>query len=205
MDLQHSLVEFDLGFAWCIHGNMNIAPNQAGFLRFPLPHWLPIFRCYSARVSLTLASLRIFPILESTLMCVPAGTASSVQACPAISVAGRFPYTGLDRFRLQTHQRLTQAIKMDIEFDWDPARARENEKKHGISFREGATAFADRLSYTIPDPDHSVGEQRFLLLGLTTNARLVVVSHVERGDRIRLISVRPASSRERMDYEQNQP
>ncbi len=102
------------------------------------------------------------------------------------------------------HLRLTHAIKVDIEFDWDPAKARENEKKHGISFREGATAFADGLSYTIPDPDHSAGEQRFLLLGLTTNARLVVVSHTERGDRIRLISARPASSRERMDYEQNQ-
>jgi len=89
---------------------------------------------------------------------------------------------------------------MGLEFEWDPAKARENEKKHGISFREGVTAFSDPLSYTIPDPDHSVGEQRFLLLGLTANARLVVISHTERGDRIRLISVRPASSRERMHY-----
>ena len=138
-------------------------------------------------------------------MCVPAGTPVGVDGCPASSGAERFSYVSLSRFPLQTHQRLTQVIKMDIEFDWDPAKARENEKKHGIAFREGATAFADRLSYTIPDPGHSVGEQRFLLLGLTTNARLVVVSHTERGDRIRLISVRPASSRERMDYEQNQP
>jgi uncharacterized DUF497 family protein len=81
-----------------------------------------------------------------------------------------------------------QAVKMGIDFEWDPVKARENEKKHGISFREGSTAFADRLSYSIPDPDHSIGEQRFLLLGLTTNARLVVVSHTERSGRIRLIS-----------------
>ena len=93
---------------------------------------------------------------------------------------------------------------MGLAFEWGSAKARRNLKKHGISFREGATAFADMLSYTIPDSEHSVEEQRFLLLGLTSKGQLVVISHTERSDRIRIISVRAASSRERKQYEQNQ-
>ena len=92
---------------------------------------------------------------------------------------------------------------MSLEFEWDLLKAQENEQKHGISFHEGATAFADSLSFTIPDPDHSVREHRYLHLGLSSKGRLVVVSHTERGDRIRIISVRQASKREHRQYEQN--
>jgi hypothetical protein len=84
----------------------------------------------------------------------------------------------------------------------DPAKAASNETKHGVSFSEAATAFGDPLSITIPDPDHSVGEARFILVGLTYLGRLVVVAHVEDHDTVRIISARPATSAERRSYEQ---
>ena len=88
-----------------------------------------------------------------------------------------------------------------LNFEWDPAKAASNLKKHSVSFEDAATAFADPLSLTISDPDHSDDEQRFLLVGLTVSQRLVVVSHTARSDRIRLISARLADRRERRDYE----
>ena len=93
---------------------------------------------------------------------------------------------------------------MALDFEWDQFKSRQNTKKHGISFREGATAFADRLSYTISDPEHSIGEHRLLLLGRSSSGRLLVISHTERGDRIRIINVRRATNRERKHYESNQ-
>ena len=90
---------------------------------------------------------------------------------------------------------------MPVEFEWDAAKARANARKHGVSFEEAASAFYDALSVTIPDPDHSAGESRFLLIGLTVKNRLVVVAHTDRDDRIRLISARRASRRERRSYE----
>ena len=94
---------------------------------------------------------------------------------------------------------------MSLDFEWDPSKSLQNIKKHGVSFREGVTAFADKLSYTIADPEHSKGEYRFLLLGLGSSGNLLVVSHTERGDRIRIISVRRATRRERNQYEQSKP
>jgi uncharacterized DUF497 family protein len=92
---------------------------------------------------------------------------------------------------------------MSLEFEWDPLKAINNKRKHGIAFMEGSTAFSDPRSITIPDPDHSVFENRLLLLGLCEPGRLVVVSYTERSDRIRIISVRYASKRERKFYEQS--
>jgi uncharacterized DUF497 family protein len=92
---------------------------------------------------------------------------------------------------------------MGIEFEWDPAKAEANLRKHGISFEDAATAFFDALSLTVPDPLHSEGEARLVLLGLTSTNRLVVVVHVDRGARIRLISARPATRKERRQYETN--
>ena len=89
-----------------------------------------------------------------------------------------------------------------LHFDWDPAKAFSNEKKHGVPFPEAATAFADPLSITIPDPARSVGESRFILVGLTYRGRLVVVAHVETEEAIRIISARPATKAERGSYEQ---
>jgi len=91
---------------------------------------------------------------------------------------------------------------MSLQFTWDPQKAATNLRKHKVGFPEGATAFADPLSLTTPDPDHSVGEGRFVLIGQSERRRLVVVAHVERGDLIRLISARPATRRERKIYEE---
>ena len=67
-------------------------------------------------------------------------------------------------------------------------------RKHGVSFREAASAFYDTLSTTRPDPGHSEGEARYVLLGMSSERRLLVVCHTDRGARLRIISVRPASS-----------
>ena len=91
-----------------------------------------------------------------------------------------------------------------LSFEWDPSKAESNERKHGVTFSEAATAFGDPLSLTIPDPEHSVGEARSVLVGLSFQGRLVVVVHVERGDSIRLISARLATRVERRAYEEKQ-
>ena len=90
-----------------------------------------------------------------------------------------------------------------MHFEWDPEKAAENERKHGVSFDEAATAFADPLSLTIADPDHSGQEDRFILLGQSFRGRMLVVVHTEREDRIRLISARLATRRERRSYEED--
>jgi len=88
-----------------------------------------------------------------------------------------------------------------MEFEWDDAKARVNLRKHGISFGDATSAFYDALSVTILDPDHFAGEHRFLLIGVTLAGRLVVVSHTDRGRRIRIINARRATRRERTTYE----
>ena len=90
-----------------------------------------------------------------------------------------------------------------MDFEWDREKAAANLEKHDVSFEEASTAFGDPLSVSIGDPGHSRDEERFLLLGLTFTGRLVVVSHTDRGERIRLISARLASRRERRVYEQD--
>jgi hypothetical protein len=77
-----------------------------------------------------------------------------------------------------------------------------NAEKHGVTFDEAATAFRDPLARIFDDPVHSSGEHRELLVGHSRRARLIVVSFAERGDRIRIISARNATKRERRDYEQ---
>jgi len=91
---------------------------------------------------------------------------------------------------------------MALEFEWNAAKARSNLAKHGISFEEAATVFADALSFTIPDPDHSLLEARFVTMGRALAGKLLVVVHTERGDNIRIISARRASRRERKSYEE---
>ncbi|MDZ4258617.1 MAG: BrnT family toxin [Gemmatimonadales bacterium] len=92
---------------------------------------------------------------------------------------------------------------MDLEFEWDPRKAAANLRKHGVTFEEAVSAFADPHSITIPDPDHSIDEDRFILIGRSAMERLLVVVHLERGDRIRLISARLAARRERRTYEED--
>ena len=93
---------------------------------------------------------------------------------------------------------------MALRFTWDARKAAANLRKHGVEFSEATTAFDDPLSITIPDPSHSLGEQRFLLIGLTQRGRLVVVAHAERGSDIRIISARAATRSERQAYEEDQ-
>jgi len=89
-----------------------------------------------------------------------------------------------------------------LKFTWNKGKASANLAKHGVSFEEAATVFADPLSLTISDPDHSADETRFLIVGHSLYGHLLVVSHVERADTIRIISARPATRRERVTYEQ---
>ena len=88
-----------------------------------------------------------------------------------------------------------------MEFTWDLRKAATNARKHGVSFDEAVTAFFDALNTTIPDPDHSLGEQRFLLLGRSTTGRLLVVAHLDSGTSIRIISARKANPHERKAYQ----
>jgi uncharacterized DUF497 family protein len=91
---------------------------------------------------------------------------------------------------------------MGLTFTWDAAKAASNLAKHKVSFEEAATVFGDPLSSTIPDPDQSLGEARLLILGLSYRSRLLVVSHAESTDNIRIISARLATRRERQSDEQ---
>ena len=88
-----------------------------------------------------------------------------------------------------------------MQFEWDPDKAESNAAKHDVEFVEASTVFADPLELTIQDPDHSSDENRFLSLGISSKGRLLVVSFTERSQRIRLISARPATPRERRQYE----
>lgn len=87
-------------------------------------------------------------------------------------------------------------------FEWHSRKAVSNMRKHGVSFDEATTAFGDLRSITISDPDHSVDEERYILLGESLRGRLLVVVHTERGDRIRLISARQATGPEHRTYEE---
>ena len=94
-----------------------------------------------------------------------------------------------------------EAESRQMEFEWDTVKAQSNAEKHGISFAEAMTVFGDPMEVTIPDPDHSGGESRFLSLGRSERSRLLVVSYTEREGHIRLISARKAEPRERKTYE----
>jgi len=92
---------------------------------------------------------------------------------------------------------------MGMRFSWDPRKAAANLKKHGVSFDEASTAFGDPVSITIPDPDHSDDDTRFLLVGQSALQRTLVVVHAELTESdIRLISARLAGRRERRSYEE---
>ena len=90
---------------------------------------------------------------------------------------------------------------MPLTFEWDSRKARSNLAKHGVGFQEASTIFGDLLSLTIPDPEHSLSEERYITVGRAFSGKLLVVVHTERGDNIRIISARRASRRERKFYE----
>ena len=88
-----------------------------------------------------------------------------------------------------------------MQFEWDREKAKKNLKKHKVSFDEAVTVFYDPLSATFGDPDHSDNEHRLITIGYTSHSRLLVVSHVERGMAIRIISARQATAPERKRHE----
>lgn len=91
---------------------------------------------------------------------------------------------------------------MSIQFEWDPSKASQNLQRHGVAFGEAATVFRDNLSITVPDPDHSTEEDRFITVGLSNFNRLLMIAHTEQGDSIRIISARELTPRERRQYEE---
>jgi uncharacterized DUF497 family protein len=88
-----------------------------------------------------------------------------------------------------------------MRFEWDPEKARRNLKKHGVAFDEAVKAFYDPLSATFDDPDHSDEEQRYITIGFSSQGRLLVVGHTERGEVVRIISARRATAHERKKHE----
>lgn len=90
-----------------------------------------------------------------------------------------------------------------MKYEWNPEKDRINREKHDISFAEASTVFLDPLQVTVPDERHSMEEFRFRTIGYTATNRLVVVAHTDREDRIRIITAREATPRERRHYEQS--
>jgi uncharacterized protein len=88
-----------------------------------------------------------------------------------------------------------------MQFEWDKEKAKVNFKKHKISFDEAVTVFYDPLSATFDDPDHSYNEQRLITIGYSSYARLIIVSHIERGKIVRIISARITTNKERKRHE----
>jgi len=90
-----------------------------------------------------------------------------------------------------------------MKFEWDPEKARSNLRKHKVSFVEAATALKDPIAATGRDPDHSMGEERFITFGVSERGKLLVVAHTEKDDTLRIISARVASKKERKIYEED--
>jgi uncharacterized DUF497 family protein len=92
---------------------------------------------------------------------------------------------------------------MKLNFEWDEEKAKANLKKHRVSFEEATTIFIDPFSITIPDPDHSMDEQRYIDIGTSDKSHVVVVVYTERGSNIRIINCRKATASERKLYEED--
>lgn len=90
-----------------------------------------------------------------------------------------------------------------VVFSWDDEKAIINVRKHAVTFEEAATVFADPLARVYDDPDHSDSEERSLLVGTSFAGTLLIVANAEEGDKIRIISARPATRRERNRYEED--
>jgi uncharacterized DUF497 family protein len=89
-----------------------------------------------------------------------------------------------------------------MNFEWDPPKAEINLRKHGVSFTEAGTVFGDDLAITVLDPDHSANEDRYITIGWSDRRRLLMVSHTDRGENIRIISARELTRSEQKAYEE---
>jgi uncharacterized DUF497 family protein len=90
-----------------------------------------------------------------------------------------------------------------MRFAWDEKKAAKNLNKHGVSFEESATVFDDPLSDTFPDPDHSLEEHRFVIIGSSESGKILVVAHTDEGELVRIISAREVTHGERKSYEES--
>ena len=88
-----------------------------------------------------------------------------------------------------------------MKVEWDAAKAEVNHRKHGVTFEEATTVFGDPLALTFADPDHSVGEERHLMFGVSVEGRLLAIVHTESSEAVRIISARRATRSERKIYE----
>lgn len=91
---------------------------------------------------------------------------------------------------------------MKLTFEWDELKSKINFKKHKVDFSEGKTIFNDPLLFTFPDYGHSAGEERYINIGLSAQGRVLILTHTERQGKIRIISCRKATPRERSFYEE---
>ena len=92
-----------------------------------------------------------------------------------------------------------------MQFNWNPQKAMLNAQKHGVTFVEAATSFGDPLAQIVDDPNHAETEDRYILIGMSEQHRLLLIAFVERGDTVRIISARELTRRERADYEDTRP
>lgn len=90
----------------------------------------------------------------------------------------------------------------EFRFEWDEAKAARNLEKHGVLFDEASSVFRDPLARVVPDPTDPSGEDRAIMMGHSDNGRLPLVVFAERADRIRIISAREPTRRERHGYEE---
>jgi uncharacterized protein len=104
---------------------------------------------------------------------------------------------------LQSYESFLALAVKKMQFDWDEEKARKNFAKHSTTFDEATSTFDDPLFLTFADPEHSIQEQRFIIMGESRKGQLLVVAYTERKGRIRLISARPATRQERKAYESN--
>jgi uncharacterized DUF497 family protein len=94
---------------------------------------------------------------------------------------------------------------LELAFEWDKQKAKANQRKHSISFEEASTVFDDPLAVNFDDPDHSTGENRYLIIGLSDQGKFLFVSYTDRNNKIRLISARLVTPKERRYYERENP
>jgi len=87
-----------------------------------------------------------------------------------------------------------------VTYEWNPRKAEANRRKHGVSFEEAASVFRDADALTFQDPDHSDEEPREITIGTSTQGRVLFLSHCDRGERIRIISARKSTPKERKQY-----
>lgn len=94
-------------------------------------------------------------------------------------------------------------VSLSLGFEWDPAKAQENIRNHGVTFEEAVTVFGDPFARIFDDPEHSSDEPREIIVGYSETERLLLVSFTERPPKVRIISARRATRRERQSHEQN--